>query len=314
MLIDAHQHVWRLDAPGHVWPQADLPALYRDFGPGDFWRLAEPLGVSGTVLIQSQPNPGDTEWLLDVAATDPRVLGVVGWVDLLAPDAPAQIASLATAPKLRGLRPMLQDLPVDWICNPALTPAIEAMLTAGLRFDALVRPGHLASLVRFAARWPALPIIVDHAAKPEIASGMCKAWREELTGLAALPQVFCKLSGLVTEKAATQPNSAVTPWIEEMFFLFGRDRLVWGSDWPVLTLASDYASWLNLARRAIQILDPTAEASVFGGNALSFYGVVSHAGPQPYDPVVARNQEIMTSMPAGSGRILPSDGYGAPRG
>jgi L-fuconolactonase len=272
VLIDAHQHVWRLDTPGHVWPGPDLPAIHKDFEVDDFWTVASPLGVAGTVLVQSQPNAGDTEWLLGVAATDDRVVGVVGWTDLLAADAPARIAALARAPKLRALRPMLQDLPVDWIANPALTPAVEAMIASGLRLDALVRPGHLPFLARFARRWPDLPIIIDHAGKPDIAGGDRASWFEALSLLAGLPNLYCKLSGLLTEKAADQPDDVVVAYIEQMSALFGPDRLVWGSDWPVLTLAGDYAGWFNLARAAVRALDPKALEPVFGANALSFYG------------------------------------------
>lgn len=272
MLIDAHQHIWRLDAPGHEWPGPDLPTIHRDFGLDDFWRVAGPAGVTGTVLVQSQPNEGDTEWLLKVAESDDRVLGVVGWVDLLAADAPVRIATLARSPKLRALRPMLQALPVDWIVDPALTPAVEAMLAAGLRFDALVRPGHLPFLLEFARRWPGLPIIIDHAAKPDIAGEGRAEWFEALSPLADLPNVHCKLSGLLTEKAETQPDDVVVPYIEQIFALFGPDRLVWGSDWPVLTLAGDYGRWLGLARDAVRSLDPAIDTGVFYRNALSFYG------------------------------------------
>lgn len=281
MLIDAHQHVWRLDAPGHLWPGADMPAIHRDFGLEDFWSLAEPLGVTGTVLVQSQPNASDTQWLLDVAAADPRVLGVVGWVDLLAADAPVRIETLAADPKLRGLRPMLQDLPFDWIADPALSPAIEAIIAAGLRFDALVRPGHLPALARFAERWPELPIVIDHAAKPDIAAGAWDGWLEGISPLAALPHVHCKMSGLLTGTAADQPAGVVTPYLEQLLSLFGPERVIWGSDWPVVTLASAYADWLDLARATVRAIDPAAESSVFGGNALSFYGGFTPPDPNP---------------------------------
>ncbi|WP_395651248.1 amidohydrolase family protein [Brevundimonas sp.] len=282
MLIDAHQHVWRLDAPGHEWPRPDLPAIHRDFDLNDFWAVATPEGVTGTVLVQSQPNIGDTGWLLETASRDERVLGVVGWVDLAASDAAERIRELANHPKLRGLRPMLQSLSPDWICDPVLDPAVEAMLDEGLRFDALVRPEHLPGLGRFADRWPDLPIIIDHAAKPAIVSGGFEAWADAMAPLAENPRIVCKLSGLLTEASPDQGYDDLQPYIGHLVEMFGPERLMWGSDWPVVTQAATYGDWLAFARRAVSIFASGHEQAIFGGTALSFYGGFA-------EPVAARH-------------------------
>lgn len=275
MRIDAHQHFWTLaDRVGH-WPPATLAAIHRDFGPADLQAALAAARITGTVLVQSLPTVADTHDLLDIAGRTDFVLGVVGWVDLLADDAPAHIAELARHRKLKGLRPMLQDLPdTEWITNPALDPALRAMQDHALVFDALVLPRHLGALLALARRHPALPIVIDHAAKPEIARGQLEPWRTEMSSLATLPQVHCKLSGLLTE-AGTQPTAhALGPYVEHLLDSFGPQRLIWGSDWPVLELAADYADWWTMANAMCQAhagMDAEGMAAIFGGNARRLY-------------------------------------------
>ncbi|EJL82163.1 putative TIM-barrel fold metal-dependent hydrolase [Polaromonas sp. CF318] len=275
MLIDAHQHFWNLaDRTGH-WPPAALAAIYRDFGPADLRPELQRCEVAGTVLVQSLPTIADTHYLLEIAQRSPFVLGVVGWVDLLAADAPAQIAALARHPKLKGLRPMLQDIAdTDWITHPALDPALHAMQTHGLVFDALVLPRHLPALQAMAQRHSSLSIVIDHAAKPEIALARVEPWRAHMEMLASLPQVHCKLFGLLTEAGAHPTAQALGPYVDHVLKVFGMRRLMWGSDWPVLELAADYPGWLAMARalcRAHPGMDDAGMAAIFGGNTRRLY-------------------------------------------
>lgn len=273
MRIDAHVHCWQIGRHGCTWPPAELGVLHRDFAFADWRREADAVGIDAAVIVQSQACDTDTDWLLRWTAAEPRVAGVVGWADLAAPGAPTRIAALATAPKLRGLRPMLQDLPDDdWILRPELAPAIKAMLAHGLRFDALVRPRHLPPLLRFAQRWPDLPIVIDHAGKPDLAHGQLDPWRVDMAALAECPQVHCKLSGLVTEAGEDWRGADLAPCIDHLLATFGPGRLLWGSDWPVVNLAADYQGWLALATRLAGLRDDAYEA-VFGDNAARFYGV-----------------------------------------
>jgi L-fuconolactonase len=272
VLIDAHQHYWRIGENGHEWPTPDLARIYRDFGPDDWAREASPLGISASVLVQSQPSDLDTDWLLRVAGETPSIKAVVGWADLKSSGAPRRIAELAAHPVLKGLRPMLQGLPEDWIADPALDPAIAAMIEHGLRFDALVFTRHLSALYDFARRWPQLPIVIDHGAKPPIADGQLDAWREQMTRLAELPQVMCKLSGLLTEMAAGQARDELRPYVRHLVDAFGSERLMWGSDWPVLLLAGEYAEWHALAADMTGF-DEAGLANLFGGTAARFYGI-----------------------------------------
>ncbi|MEI5688400.1 amidohydrolase family protein [Sphingomonas kyungheensis] len=272
-VIDAHQHVWRLDTPGHQWPDADLPVIHRDFAIADLRAASAGIDLAATVLVQSQPTDADTDWLCALAADEPLVGAVVGWADLLAEDAAARIATLAGRRKLRGLRPMLQAIPQDdWLLQPALDPAIRAMIAHGLRFDALVQPRHLVPLHAFATRWPDLPIVIDHAAKPGAAAGGLDPWRERIAALAGLDNVWCKMSGLRTEQAAGEPAAALAPYVTHLVACFG-ERLMWGSDWPVLLVSGDdYADWFATAR-ALAGLDAAGERRLFAASARRFYGI-----------------------------------------
>jgi L-fuconolactonase len=279
-VIDAHQHFWQIGQHGQVWPGPDLPAIYRDFTPRELQGFCAPAGLRGTVLIQSQPNDLDTDWLLDLAATTPLVQGVVGWVDFRGREAPHRIAALARRPKLRGLRPMLQDLSRDdWILDPALDPAVEAMISAHLSFDALIRPRHLRILRQFASRWPDLPIVIDHGAKPLIASAVMEPWQTDLATVAELPNVFCKLSGLATEAARGQGPEALERFARPIVRIFGPERVMWGSDWPVLNLASDITEWLDLSIALIAPAGAAALDAVFRGNATRTYRLGTESLP-----------------------------------
>lgn len=272
-IIDSHLHFWLLTTPGHEWPTAETPAIHRDFGPADLRAAADGIDLAGAVLVQSQPTDADTDWMLALAAREPLVLGVVGWVDLASPHAPERIASLAGDPKLRALRPMLQAIDdTHWLLRDELAPAIAAMAAHGLRLDALVQPRHLPMLARFVDRWPDLPVVIDHAAKPNAATGQLSPWRDDIAVLAARG-VHCKLSGLRTEQAPGQSPDKLTPYVDHLVAAFG-ERLMWGSDWPVLTLSGDdYATWLRDARRLTETLDAAAQARLFAGCARDFYGL-----------------------------------------
>lgn len=276
MRVDAHQHFWRLADRAGAWLPADLAAIHRDFGPSDLAPLLRDARVDATIAVQSLPSLEDTRWLLQVARDAGFVKGVVGWIDMKSPTAAQEIARLARDPLLKGLRPMLQDLPDDhWIADPATAPATEAMVRHGLVFDALVRPRQLAGLHAFALRHPGLPIVIDHAAKPFIALGEIEPWRSDMARLAALAQVHCKVSGMVTEAGPGATRDALRPFMQALWTLFGPRRLIWGSDWPVVRLACDYASWCALAESLLDTAAPPAtdadREAFFGGNAAALY-------------------------------------------
>lgn len=273
MRIDAHQHFWQLAARAGGWPPPSLAAIYRDFAPADIAPLLAEHGITGTVLVQSLPSEADTDWLLALAERAGFIRAVVGWTDLLAPGAPAAIARLASNSKLKGLRPMLQDLDDEqWIADPALAPALNAMVEHGLRLDALVLPRHLPALLQCAREYPLLAIVIDHAAKPPIADAAFGDWREQMAQLAALPNVHCKLSGMVTEAKPDWNVDDLRPYVSHVLEVFGAQRVIWGSDWPVVDLAGGYGAWLAASESLLAHLGQQDRNDIFGLNACRFYG------------------------------------------
>jgi L-fuconolactonase len=268
-MIDAHFHIWQLARGDYGWLTPALGRIHRDVSLDDWRGVSRTCGVTGGVVVQAAPTQAETAFLLQQAEHAPDVLGVVGWTDLLAPDAPARIGALAQQPKLKALRPMLQDIPdPDWILQPALEPAIHAMQACDLAFDALVKPVHLPRIRILAQRHPALRIVVDHGAKPAIAAGQWQPWADDLAALASAPQVVCKWSGLWTEAAPQAPVSALAPCMGHVLACFGANRVMWGSDWPVLERAGDYADWHAAASG---MLSPTQRQQVMDAVARRVY-------------------------------------------
>ena len=272
MIVDAHQHFWDPARGDYGWLTPDNP-IHRVFGANDLQPLLTKAGVDVTILVQAAPTPAETDYMLGIARTTPWVLGVVGWIDLEAGDAAEEVRRRATDPLFLGVRPMLQDLAdPDWILHPRLADALNAMAAQGLVFDALILPHQLAVIATLARCHPQLSIVLDHAAKPRLgeADGMA-GWSKDIELLAALPNVSCKVSGLLTELRPGGTKDDVARAIGVLFDLFGAERLLWGSDWPVLTLAGNYQNWFDLARDAVAAKDAGAVAAVMGGNALRIY-------------------------------------------
>jgi len=272
-IIDSHVHFWRVNAPGHRWPDLSLPLLYRDFGPADLLAATASEPLESVVLVQSQPDERDTDWLLEVAAQTPLVGAVVGWVDLASPEAPARIAQLAAFPKMRGLRPMLADIEdTHWLLRPEIEPALLAMAQHGMRLEFLIQPRHLTVVAEFAQRWPRLPVVIDHGAKPHIARDEIQPWRAEIAALRNLPNVYCKLSGLRTEQVQGAPVGQLKPYVRHLLDTFS-DRLMWGSDWPVLLHSGDrYLEWLAQTRLLTGLPEQEME-TLMRAAAAQFYGL-----------------------------------------
>ena len=284
MRIDAHQHFWRLARGDYDWLDVSDPALAplaRDFEPTDLAPLREANRVGQTILVQAAATEAETEHLLALADAHDEIAGVVGWVDLADTSGLATLRRWAAHPKFKGVRPMLQDLhDVNWLDRGPAHAMVQTLVDLRLRFDALVKVEHLPALARFAARWPALPIVIDHAAKPALAQGWrapwALAWRAGLGELAQQPQVSCKFSGLLTEAGGhAEPAELLAPVWQTLVSLFGPERLMWGSDWPVLDLAADYDTWVELAGDCIATLPAAGQAAVWRGTAARFYGLAA---------------------------------------
>jgi len=270
--IDAHQHFWRLARGDYGWLTPTLAPIYRDFGPQDLAPLLEQTGIEETVLVQAAPTLDETRFLLEVAGTTPFVAGVVGWAPLDAPEAAEIIAALAREPALKGVRPMIHDIPnVDWMLEAPVGAALRNVEACGLTLDALVRPPHLRNLLRLLARHPALRVVIDHGGKPEIGAGRFDDWAAHMRALARETAAWVKLSGLVTEAGPNWSVSQLRPYVEYLLEHFGPHRVIFGSDWPVLTLAGGYGEWLATAEALLAGLEPEARARVMGLNAVECY-------------------------------------------
>lgn len=256
--------------------------MLRDFEPSDLQARLDATGIDAAIVVQAAPTVGEARFLLELAKATPQIAGVAGWVDLADPASASVLSELATDQAFKGVRPMLQDLDqADWIATAPDAGVMARMIELGLRFDALVLAPHLPHLLTFAKQHPDMPIVVDHAAKPALADRSdLSDWRAGLQAIATQTNAVCKLSGLLTEMAPADLDNAesvLAPIVADLLDWFGPDRLMWGSDWPVLKLAESYAGWNGLTQTLLSDLSDPDRARILGGTAQSFYGLDSTA-------------------------------------
>ena len=279
MIVDAHHHLWDPARRDYPWMTGDAAVLRRPIGLDDLRATVEPLGVGATVAVQAASTEEETVELLALAAASGGlVAGVVGWIHLTAPDAGERLAALREAPggeRLVGIRHAVHDEPdPGWLEREDVARGLRAVAEAGLPYDLLLFPEHLPAAARIAAALPELGLVVDHGAKPHIAAGEREPWSSDLAALAAHERVHCKLSGLVTEADRRDwREQDVGSYAERLLELFGPERLMFGSDWPVCTLAASYAEVLDLARSALAGLGAAERDAVLAGTARRFYGL-----------------------------------------
>ncbi len=277
MRIDAHQHFWDYEAhpADYVWMRGEYGALRRGFLPADLAPLLRATGVDGTVAVQARELVGETDWLLELADATPWILGVVGWVDICAPDAEPVIARYAAHPKLKGLRMLIHDRPdVEFAVSPAHVRGLGWLARHGLSYDLLLRPEHLGPATRLVDRLPDQPFVIDHLAKPDIAGGVLSPWREDIREIARRPNVFCKVSALVTTADwATWSSFQFAPYLDVLLEAFGPERLMVGSDWPVCTCAASYQRTLAVALEWARQLGAAEADAVLAGTCARYYGL-----------------------------------------
>jgi L-fuconolactonase len=272
MRIDAHHHLWTLARGDYGWLTPELAPIHRDFCLSDLAPHLAAADIQGTVLVQAAPTEAETMFLLDIAAKAQVVRGVVGWTDFDAADGEARIDALAAHKLLVGLRPMVQDIPDDdWLLRPALAPLLAAMARNRLVFDALVLPRHLPRLLRLVDGHPDVQFVLDHCAKPRLATGETADWHRDVALLAERPNIVCKLSGLATEAAVGWQITDLRKAVDHVVACFGPHRLLWGSDWPVVNLAGGYEKWFAAAEALLAGLSADEKAAIFGDNAARIY-------------------------------------------
>lgn len=274
MIVDAHHHLWQVGRGDYDWMSPDVPVLARDYLAEDLRPVLRRAGVDKTVLVQAAQTEAETDFLLLLAAQADFVAGVVGWLDFEDAAFPAKLEALMRRPKFVGLRPMLQDHADDgYVLRPAVLANLRHLAASGAAFDILTFPRHLPFVLRMLDAVPDLRAVVDHLSKPPVASGRLEGWAGDMARIAAHPGVFCKVSGLVTEaRHQDWAPGDLAPYVRHVLEVFGADRLMFGSDWPVCLLAASYAEVMNAARGILDpLLDAEGMAKVFGGNAVRFY-------------------------------------------
>jgi L-fuconolactonase len=281
--VDAHQHYWSLQRGDYDWLTPREAALYRDFSPEDLADQLKVGRVRATVLVQAAATEAETRFLLELARRYSSIAGVVGWVDFESSDVADRIRRLIHegGGKLKGLRPMIQDIDdPNWLDRASIDAAFESMVECDLTFDALVAPRHFKVLERRLQKHPALRAVLDHAGKPDIAGGAFDPWARQIEGLARATSVHCKLSGLLTQASADSGAEELDAFVAHIFTCFGADRVIWGSDWPVVTLRAPYRAWLDMAFALVQRHAPGHEEAVFSRNATQFYRLDLRGDPE----------------------------------
>ncbi|MEU0126318.1 amidohydrolase family protein [Streptomyces sp. NPDC006289] len=286
-VVDAHHHVWDLEARDQDWITGEeLAPIRRSFTLAHLEPEARAAGVVATVVVQTVTVAEETPELLALAAPGGLVAGVVGWTDLMAPDVADALAALRGLPggsRLVGIRHQVQGEPdPEWLLRPDVLRGLRAVAAAGLAYDLVVLPHQLPAAARAAALVPGLTFVLDHAGKPPVARRTTHPWAGGLRALAALPNTVCKLSGLVTEADHRSWTVAdLRPYADTVIDVFGPDRLMFGSDWPVCRLAADYADVLDAAHELTGALGPSERRAVFAGTARRVYGLREPAVRDP---------------------------------
>ncbi|OPZ05598.1 MAG: Amidohydrolase [candidate division BRC1 bacterium ADurb.BinA292] len=272
-IIDSHQHFWDIARFSYPWMSPGPSILRRNYLPADLMPHLRECGVASTILVEAQNTREETRYLLDLADRHPLIAGVVGWVDLQSPGVEREIEAATAHRRLVGVRHQVESSPDDaWLTREASIRGLRALAAAGLPFDLIVFPRHLDTIPILAERAPELRMVLDHLGKPDIAHGGFAAWAPRLRRIAQFPNIYCKISGLVTEADHHRWRlDDLKPYVQFARECFGIDRLMWGSDWPVCLLAASYEQVWQLVTDYTSEWSQTDRAALFGGNAARFY-------------------------------------------
>ncbi len=277
LTIDAHHHLWRYTPEEFDWLSGPLAPLRRDFLPPDLLTTLASAHISGAVAVQARQSLEETRWLLDIATRTPQIKGVVGWAPIAAPTFPAHLESLLQHPQLKALRHVIQAEPdPNFILRPNFNAGIDLLLPTHLAYDLLIFARHLPQTITFVDRHPNQLFILDHLAKPPIATNTLEPWATHLRDLAQRPNVLCKLSGLVTETAVedgrhTWTPAQLTPYLDIVTEAFTPARLLAASDWPVCLAATSYPAWFSLLHTHFAPFTPSEREAIFATNAIRAY-------------------------------------------
>lgn len=274
MKIDSHQHFWQFDPVRDAWIDDTMAVIQRDFLPMDLKPILTETRIDGCVAVQADQSETETEFLLALAAKNEFVKGVVGWVDLRKENAEKRLTHYAENPLFKGVRHIAQGEPDDFLLRTNVQRGIGFLAQYGLTYDILVFARQLPAAIELVKAFPQQKFVLDHLAKPKFSKGLNKEWQTQIAALAENPNVFCKLSGMVTETDDFKwKKSDFTPYLDVIFTSFGTDRVMYGSDWPVCLLAADYGAQLNILQEYIANFSESEQSKVMGKNAISFYNL-----------------------------------------
>jgi L-fucono-1,5-lactonase len=275
MIIDSHQHFWQVGRFDYPWMTSDLGVLYRDYLPNDLSPILQKNGITKTVLVQASNSIAESRWLLELADANIFIAGVVGWVDLLSADIDSQMEELTNHPKFKGVRHLVESEPQDdWLVQPAVLSGLKRLANHGLAYDLLVHTRHLKYVPVVAEHCTDLAFVIDHLAKPPIGRSEFQEWAKALEPLARYPNINCKLSGLVTEANwSSWQVDDLRPFVEYAIGLFGVNRVMFGSDYPVCLLAASYERVLGAFQEILKNLSDADREQIFSKNAAKFYGL-----------------------------------------
>jgi L-fuconolactonase len=270
--IDAHHHLWRYNAEEFDWINDEMRVLRRDFLPDELRSGMAAAHVNGTVAVQARQSLDETQWLLAQAASAPGILGIVGWLPIASPSLAQHLEEFSADPLLKGVRHVVQAEPLGFLDDHAFNRGISLLKNTGLVYDILIFPHQIEEAIRFVDRHPQQSFVLDHIAKPRIAAGEIDLWSALIRELALRPHVACKISGMVTEADWVKWTAAqLQPYFEVVLEAFGPQRLMIGTDWPVLTVACGYAQWWNTVEQWIAPLTDNERRQILGGTAERVY-------------------------------------------
>ena len=275
MRIDSHQHFWRYNPVQHGWMTEGMAAIRRDFLPDDLAPLLKSIGFDAVVAVQARQVLEENDWLLSLADRNDFIRGVVGWVDLRAKDVRSQIERYAGHPRFKGVRHIVEDEPdVGFLLLPEFRRGIRTLAEYGLTYDLLLRPQHLPVALQLVREYPQQPFVIDHIAKPSIKDHTFSPWREDIQAFSQYDNVYCKLSGMVTETnwQSWRPEDFI-PYMDVVLNAFGVERVMIGSDWPVCTLAGNYTSVMEIAVKYVQQFSLRVREKILGLNCARFYRI-----------------------------------------
>lgn len=277
MKIDSHQHFWKFNPQEYDWIDDSMAVLQKDHLPNDLEKILSRNGFDGSVAVQARQTIEETAWLLDLAENHPIIKGVVGWLDLRSDQLDEQLKRFGSHPKLVGVRHVVQGEPDDrFILGKEFMRGIEKLLDYNLTYDILIFPKQLKASIEFVRNFPEHRFVLDHIAKPFIKSGIVSPWDEQIRQLASFPNVWCKVSGMVTEADWQHWTIAdFEPYLDVIFNAFGTDRVMFGSDWPVCTVAASYEKVIEIVDSYLNEhnFSEVEKTAFWGGNAQRFYKI-----------------------------------------